>query len=183
MKTPVPKYFKYVLKYCGYDNAISIASIVEDDIEHFVSEVRNGNVAKYFKSINAETEAETDILEGSMRTIKTFEFSRGHIKFLMSIAMFLKTYIEKNGPHSCTMEVDVNTKKRMKNKKLENKATFVPKKKKISTATNAEQVVDTLKNMEIPMVAKHQSILIKKMLTSLQQKTPRLYAEVSKLVI
>lgn len=85
LKCTVPAYFKNVLQACGYDNRITIASIEEDDLQYFEQEVRNGNVSKYFAGID-----KLNILDGSTKTVENFQFTRGHKKFLLYIREFLK---------------------------------------------------------------------------------------------
>lgn len=41
LKDPVPAYIKNILKCCGYNNGISIATIEDTDIKYFEQEVRN----------------------------------------------------------------------------------------------------------------------------------------------
>lgn len=100
LQTPVPPYIKYILMFCGYNNGISISTIEDVDVQHFVDVVKNGSVTDYF--------GEKNILQGSMRSIDNFEFSRGHVKFLMYIVSFLREYIEENG-HSFSMEISTNS--------------------------------------------------------------------------
>lgn len=88
-KHPVPSYFKNVLKACGYNNGLTIASIEEEDIAYIESEVRNENVTEYF--VELEQLEERDVLEGSTKNKDNFVFTLGPKKFLMFIVNYLKT--------------------------------------------------------------------------------------------
>lgn len=73
LKSTIPSYIKYVLKYCGYENCHTIATIEDNDLEYFVGEVRKRGITNFFSGkfgiINA--------LQGSNKSEENFEFSRG----------------------------------------------------------------------------------------------------------
>lgn len=87
MKNPVPSYLKNILRACGFNTGTIIADIDDDDMEYFESEVRNGNVKKYF-----EKEKDVDVLKGSTRDAEYFEIPRGHKRYILIIRDFLKNY-------------------------------------------------------------------------------------------
>lgn len=172
LNAPVPIYFKYILKYCGFSNGISIASIEDDDIQHFISEVKNGNVTKYFKQIIGEV----DILDGSMRRVENFEFSRGHLKFLMSIVKFLRKYIEDNGPEFTTNVASRKTETSKKGPKTRTQKLT----KNYFSAVNTDNLRSNQGYMHLKnLMGMQKRILISKMLFSLKSHTPKLYEEVS----
>ncbi|XP_037035616.1 uncharacterized protein LOC119073857 isoform X2 [Bradysia coprophila] len=142
LKTPVPTYFKYILSYCGFNNAVSIASIDDDDISHFVKEVRKGNVSKYFRPLIGDR----DVLEGSTQTVENFEFTRGHLKYLKHIVMFLK----------------------------ENCKTTSKSKPKTNSKQSEWKAELSLSEMEKD-IEKHRQILCKKLVTTLKSLTKKLY--------
>lgn len=96
----MPAYFKYILKYCGFENGISIAKIDDNDIPYFIQEVKNENVSNYFQPLIGNQ----NVLEGSNKTTENFEFSRGHLKYLMYIVRFLKNYVDENGVDCFSLE-------------------------------------------------------------------------------
>ncbi len=170
LNTTVPPYLKYILKYCGFNNGISIASIDDEDIEHCVREVKNGNVGKYYESLVGEK----DVLEGSLKTTANFEFSRGHIKFLKSIVEFLKKHAEQNGPDSF---VTTKKKKIAKNKKTD-APSALKKKVKYSHNNNMRSPLEISSGMKED-VGRHTKILCNKLTTTLKSLTPKLYGKVS----
>lgn len=82
---------------------MTIASIDEEDIKYFEEEVKNGNVSKHFENVK-----EDDVLEGSNKIRTNFEFTRGHVKFLIAIRDFLKNHLDKHGPDSFALEKGIN---------------------------------------------------------------------------
>lgn len=180
MKNPVPIYIKYILNYCGYNNGISISTIDEDDIKHFVNEVRNGNVCNYFKPILGDT----DVLEGSTKKIEDFEFSRGHQKYLMSIVTFLRSYIEQNGPD---ITVKSSSKKSLRSKRVPRKRRDSFLSKRLSTNKSVVDIGQNFRlnnelsseNSKDDSIQNQKSTLITKMLSSLRFFTRALYAKVS----
>lgn len=86
LKVPIPAYIKNVLKFCGYDNCHSIATIEEQDFEYVEAEVRNGGITKFFEGEIAAN----DVLDGSTKTEENFEIIRGHRKLLMAVVKFVK---------------------------------------------------------------------------------------------
>ncbi|XP_037035586.1 uncharacterized protein LOC119073849 [Bradysia coprophila] len=166
LKTPVPPYFKYILKSCGYDNGLSIATIDDDDIQHFVNEVKNGNVSKYF-----EASGETDVLEGSTKNTDDFEFSRGHLKFLKAIVVFVKKYAEDNGPDSFTV---ANKKKPTKTQKAQVANGRQKKMKYVHSNSDMRSAQEIPSEMEKD-IEKHRQILCKKLVTTLKSLTKKLY--------
>lgn len=77
---------------------MSIACIEEEDIEYFESEVRNGNVSKFFGN-------EEKALKGSNQKLDDFEIVRGHRKFILAMRDILKAHMNEHGPDSFTLEV------------------------------------------------------------------------------
>lgn len=102
----VPAYFKNILKACGYDNVITIASIEEKDVQYFEEEVKNGKVAKYY-----EESGTIKILDGSTKTETNFEFTRGHKKLLLFISDYLKNYLKDNDPNTSILPLRWASKK------------------------------------------------------------------------
>lgn len=165
----VPPYIKYILSYCGYNNGTSIATIDDDDIQHFVSEVRNGNVTSYYKGIFKEK----NVLEGSTTSTEEFEFRRGHLKHLICIVKFLKKHAEENGPNSFTI---TKQKKKSKTKKPDRKVSSAPRKR--IQYSQIDESLPVASGVESD-IEKQKNILIPKMLYSLKTHTPKMYAEVS----
>lgn len=179
MKESVPNYIKYVLSYCGYTNGTSIASIEDDDINYCVMEVRNGSVTGYYQSKIGNI----DVLEGSRKTCETFEFVRGHLKYLMEIVENLKKYIKENGADCFNLEPARLSKKAV-NKKPKDKKPTAPKKKSKVTKDNALILEAYYKpqpsknNDAETTMERHLRILVNKMLGSLRTHTPALYIQV-----
>lgn len=179
---PVPNYIKYVLSYCGYSNGITIAAINDDDIDYCVKEVRKGNVIDYY----SKKEPNIDVLEGCTKTAENFEFSRGHLRYLMDIVEMLKDHIKENGIDSFNVEEEKSHKKPI-NKKAQHKKPTVSKKKiKYSTGTkNNSLLLQSYRKQqpsksnygETPM-ERHMHILVSKMLKSLRKHTPESYMQV-----
>lgn len=92
LNASVPTYIKNILGVCGYNNAIFIAAMADEDLEYCQAQVRNGNVSKIFVG--------KEVLEGCSRKKDDFEFVLGHKKFLMAIVDFMKTHLKENGPGS-----------------------------------------------------------------------------------
>lgn len=158
---PVPTYIKHILHVCGYNNGISIATIEDEDIGYFVSEVRNGNVSKYFESLSRER----DVLEGSTKTVQNFEFSRGHLKYLKYVVQFLKNYVEENG-------IDCFTKKQPQEnygikRRIQETASSSRKRMKPETSENDEGI------------KKQEGILLGKTIMSVITHTSEIYVKVS----
>lgn len=164
LKTPVPAYFKHILKACGFSNGINIAAIEEEDIRYFEDEVKNGNVSAYFDG--------NDVLDGSTKTVREFEFTRGHRKFLLSIRDFLKNYLAES-ENSPKLEAEHHP-KTAKRKLSKNVVRNVPMKKfKIfgpdPSRSQDSNSSDILKN--------ERSILIGKAITSMIRHTLEKYVE------
>lgn len=157
MNTSVPTYIKNILHVCGYNNGISIASIREEDFEYLETEVKNGNVTKYFVGKEAK-----EVLEGSTKDVD--EFTRGHKTFLRSIIDFLKNHMKENGPDSFKPnKKPMKTPK--KNCKITNRSTVTLNE---SPGGLAESDLNV-----------HRGMLICKTMMSLINLTPELYAMVS----
>lgn len=178
----MPPYFKYVLKCCGYNNGYSISTIDDDDIKHFIDEVRNGNVSNFFQPKLKEE----DVLEGSSKTKDNFEFSRGHLKFLKSIVKFLEKHIAENGTDSFGVDPEISNKKSVL-KKSGDKVSSVPKKrvKRSAISVNLANTLELQKhkfskeNGKQDSIENQKGILIRRMLISLSGNTGTLYAKVS----
>lgn len=169
IQTPVPPYFKYVLQYCGYENAVSISSIDNDDVDDFVAEVRSGKVTEYFQTKLGDK----DVLEGSNKNMENFDFSRGHRKFLMYIASFLKEHIEDYGIDSFSVSSNLGVSKpaqqssRRPPKRLsDSNISIVPSKKIL---------------VELPQedLKKQKDILNSKTITSIITYAPEAYVKVN----
>lgn len=168
-QTPVPPYFKFVLKYCGYENGVSIATIDNDDIKYFVEEVRNGNVINHFKSKFGDK----DFLEGSTKNMDNFDFSRGHKKFLMCIVTFLKNHIEEHGIDSFSRPLNSN----FGIKRPSQQSAGAPPKR----LKQPNPRLDPSGKVSVPYedLRKQEDILIKKTITSLISYVPEIYVKVS----
>lgn len=169
IQTPVPPYFKYVLQYCGYENAVSIASIDDHDVDDFVSEVRSGKVTEYFKSKLGDK----DVLEGSNKNMETFDFSRGHRKFLMYIASFLKEHIEEHGFDTFSVSSNSGV-----NKPAQQSSRRPPKR---LSHSNIPLVPSKKILVELPHedLRKQKDILISKTITSIITYAPEVYVKVN----
>lgn len=163
----MPAYIKYVLKACGYENGISISTIENEDIQYFVEEVKNRNVSNYFKSILRET----DILEGSKKTVENFVFSHGHIKLLMYIVRFIKNFIEENGPNSLSIEVVSKPNSGVKRPAIG--VAFAPRKRIKSSPSNEDP--GTLLS---EIIKKQEEVLLIETFMSLITHLPETYVKV-----
>lgn len=168
-KTPVPNYIKYILQYCGYNNGISIASMQgDDDIQYFVDQVKNGNVSNFFEPIN--------VLESSSKTRENFEFSRGHLKFLMAIVDFLRKYGEENGwTFFSNCQPNRGTKRR-----IQQTTTTSNKRKKVESNVSVNQNIEELVNEDC---RKQKGMLLSRTIMSLLTHAPKIYVEVCTLQI
>lgn len=180
LEISVPLYIKNILRACGFDNGVSIASIDEDDIEYFVNEVRNGNVMKFF------IENENNILEGTEIPAPKFEFTRGHKKLLLSIVEFLKTHAKENGTNHFISEVAPNKQiaKNTTNKpglarKGSRKILNFPNNQKRQKFLRRSLPIENHNNFPNGNMKIQEGILICKAITSLINFTPELYCEVS----
>lgn len=171
LQTPVPPYFKYVLQYCGYENGVSIASIDNTDIDHFILEVRSEKVTKYFKSKLGDK----DVLEGSNKNMENFDFSRGHSKFLMYIVAFLKDHIEEHGIGSFSVSSNMN----LGVKRPAQQSSCPPPKRLKESNTPLDPSKEILVELPHEDLKKQKDILISKTLTSLITYTPETYVKVS----
>lgn len=162
----VPAYFKNILKACGYENAITIASIEEEDVQYFEEEVRNGKVSKYYEGMGA-----INILDGSTKTEANFEFTRGHKKFLIFISNFLKKYSKENASDSVKLPLKKTSEKKFKKMSNDLSPTCnikLPNKKQ-------KDFHDSNTNRDMNL---HQDILTCKVIMSLIHTTPAMYATV-----
>lgn len=162
----VPAYFKNILKACGYENAITIASIEEEDVKYFEEEVRNGKVAKYYEGMEA-----INILDGSTKNEENFEFTRGHKKFLISISDFLKNYSKENASDSVTLPLKNSSEKKFKKISSDLSSTCnikLPNKQQ-------KNIHDADANRDLNLL---QGILTCKVIMSLIHITPAMYATV-----
>lgn len=171
LRTSVPKYIKNVLKVCGYNNGIALASIEEGDFDYLEGEVRNGNLMKYFAGFE-----ERIVLYDCTKSIQNFEFTRGHKKFLLFIASFLKAHSEENGLNSFTSETAQPKVRDVKNLKYKRRAKSrivnVPYKKMKISSCNSDE------NHTIPArddLSLQRINLLKKALMSLIKHTPDMY--------
>lgn len=171
LKTPIPTYFKYVLKYCGFENIVSIATIVEDDINYFVEEVRKGNVTNYYQS----KWGQVDVLEGSTKNAEDFNFSRGHRKLLMYIVSFLKKRLEDHGADCLT-----NSIKSVAEKKRPAEDCSCATRKRVKTSHDPSQNVRLVVS-HINLV-EQKEVLIKKAVASLIRCAPGTYVQVCVLI-
>ncbi len=134
MKCTVPTYFKNILEECGFTNGMTIASIDDNDITYLEDEVKNGNVFKYFEDAKG-----MNVLEGSNKTEKNFEFIRGHKNFLLAITDFLKSHLEKNGPESFFLQASTHKKPVKAPTKVDDeKLRFPLKRKKVDMDASVE---------------------------------------------
>lgn len=171
LQTPVPPYFKYVLKYCGYENGVSIASIDDVDIKYFVEKVRNGDVINYYKSKLADK----DVLKGSVKNMENFDFSLGHRKFLMYIVTFLKNHIEEHGNDSFSQTLNSSH----AIKRQAQQSSCPPRKilKRPNTVLDpSEKCLVELPHADL---RRQEGILIRKTITSLINHAPETYVKVS----
>lgn len=175
LKTPVPIYFKRILKACGFNNGLTIASIDDKDVQYLEQEVRNGNVSAYFENVDG-----INVLDGSMKTVKNFEFTRGHKKFLLSIRDFLKNFLEENGTGSLVSEIaqkpsqKPETVKHKLNDNKNPKPYTVPKKKMkfCLSETSGPSNPSSLDELK-----KERNILLGKAIMSLIRHTPEMYVK------
>lgn len=178
----VPTYFKNILKVCGFNNGITIASIVEKDIAFFEEEVKNVNVSKSFKN-------NVNVLEGAMRPQENFEFIRGHKNFLLTISAMLKDHIRENGQDSCVVKVVSKknlkgTGKATKNKPV--KRLCLPSKTKIIPNVNSfvesaiaiQELSDGVAENED--IKEYKRIILNKIVNGLINHTEDMFNEVSK---
>lgn len=109
LKMSIPMYIKSVLKYCGYENCHTIATIEEKDFEYFTTEVRKGGIVSFFSNeIGTE-----NALQGTNTCEENFEFSRGHQKLLLRIVKLVKENLNENGVDA--FSVKISKPKKMKN--------------------------------------------------------------------
>lgn len=191
-KLDIPVYFKNVLKVCGYNNGVTIASIDDDDVKYIEAEVRNGNVVKYFQDIDVGWD-EAKVLKDCTMSAKNFVFKMGHRKWLMIVVDFLKKHLKENGPNSFNIEHAAKKKvgKNMKKKSVQpNLGTNQIRNRSSREITNGSntQIRRVLQpnqpneneNQFLTADLKiQQGILICKAITSLINITPSMYAKVS----
>lgn len=165
LKSPVPSYMKYILSYCGFNNAHTIAAINDDDIQYFVEEVKKGNVNKYYEHL-----VENDVLEGSLCNIENFEFSRGHLKYLKVIVEHLKNHVKESlssfSKNDCSSAVK---------RSIEKDESPIKKKLKMTSGEGSNSHSHS-QNEELK---KQRAILISKIIMSFVTNTPQFYMKVS----
>lgn len=172
IKTPIPSYFKYVLKACGFNNGLTIASIDDEDIQYFEQEIRNGNVSAYYKNAHG-----LEVLDGytlsSTKSTTNFEFTRGHIKLLLYIRDFIKKWLEENGTIALE-KVHKNEILKRKNNGGTIKSNIVPRKK-------TKYCLNELSHSDVSSspnaLQKERSVLLGKAITSLIRHTPEMYVK------
>ncbi len=108
MKVNIPPYIKNILKYCGYENCHTIATIEENDLEYFTAEIRH--CADKIKKLGMQAEF---FLEGSTKGFDDFELVRGHQKLLMAVAKLVRDELETEGVNGFLL---VSSKKKKINK-------------------------------------------------------------------
>lgn len=200
-KGPIPTYIKNVLKYCGYENCYTISTIEESDLEYIQTEVRKGDITKFFEENRSEASSEgislDKILEGWRRPVEEFEFSRGHQKFIMLIANLVKENLNKNGVNGFA-GTKAGTSQAKRRKPSTSRVTLgVPSKRRkhVLGELNGELVMESnlrssgaenlFENLhennasEEDVVKLHQKILVKKAMESLISITPKMYEKVS----
>lgn len=174
LKTPVPTYFKRILKACGFNNGLTIASIDDKDVQYFEQQVRNGNVSAYFENVDG-----MNVLDGSTKTVENFVFTRGHTKFLLSIRDFLKNCLEQNGTASFVSEM-AQKPKTVKHKLNDNenpKPYTVHKKRTKYSLTETSGPSSPSGTSSLDELKKERNILLGKAITSLIRNTPEMYVK------
>lgn len=183
----MPPYIKNVLRFCGYDNCHSIAEITDDDFEYFHDQVRKGNIKKFFEEL--PDEGVTDIMRGStcsIETVEHFEISRGHQKFIKTIAKLVKEYLEKSG-----VDIFSASPKSKKKSNLKNGFGGPTKKQKrsgplpnsgdgdASGESSSRHHARSVEPSNESLLEDHKKLLVAKAVSILMNVTPELYKKVS----
>lgn len=170
----IPTYIKNVMEVCGFDNAMTIAAIDEDDIGYFETEIKNGNISKHFESVE-------EALKGSNKSEeKDFQFVRGHKKFILKIRDLMKSCVSKNGSESFVVESDKSEETSQAPEKEAGEIRLSRKRKNLPEVAGAKSKV----KIECPEfisedeMMKHRNVIFTKFMTSLQSETPHMLKEV-----
>lgn len=177
---------------CGFDNCYTIATIEENDLEYFQGEILKGNLTKFFKNKTSDGFLLENVLEGSNKSEKEFEFRRGHQKLIISIAKLVKENLDKNGIDGFGFTKRyAETSKAKQNDSVNAKLSDVPFKRQKSSPVqdamgswgrdaNGEQVLyPEHKEINAGEIAIHRSKLIKQAMASLKNHTPAMLEKVS----
>lgn len=183
MNVVVPTYMKNILKFCGYDNCHSIATIADADVDYCTDEVRKGRVNSFYDGkISAEA-----VMEGCTCTaaVENFVFSRGHVRLLQAIVKIVKNTLEIHGVDSFLLKLPKVSPKEREHLNL--KAAPVYRKRfkfsevtSISTQDNNEVTEGLSSDDANSCMRKARNTLIRKAITTLITHSPNLFANVSK---
>lgn len=177
MKITVPKYMKFILMYCGYNNCHTISAIKQTDLNYFVTEVRQGNVTNFYSGLGIN-----DAMEGSRESAENFEFIRGHEKLLMVIVNFVKQHLCDYGANIFLIDSPkIDNEPWIEVKLSKDVLTFAPLKQDERHDDISKSDVETHHNVcrVHEDIIKHQHTLLKMAVTSLSAHTPKMYENVS----
>lgn len=177
MNVVVPAYIKNILKYCGYNDCHSIATIGDADVEHFTDQVRKGKVNNFYHGkINAEA-----IMEGCTSSVENFEFSRGHLQLLKVIVKMMKDTVDIHGVDGFLLKLPQAAPYVQNKENISKPVSCVYRKRfKFSsvTPTSAQDNIEMSSDESISPIQKARSTIIKKAVLSLITHTPQLFANV-----
>lgn len=179
-ETLIPAYIKNVLKYCGYEDCHTIATIEENDLEYFTTEVRKGGITNFFTGSEA--------LQGSNKSEENFEFCRGHQKLLMAIVKFVKENLNENGVDAFLVKLPKPKESLNVVAKTTNKSRIEIKDAAISTRKDSELTLAFTRKDSKEFVHENliylQATLLKQTIRSLFTHSSKMYYEVrTKIVI
>lgn len=153
----------------------TIALIDDEDIQYFEEEVKSGKVSAFFESVDG-----INVLDGSMKTVENFEFTRGHKKFLLKIRDVVKTSLENDGTKS-TFSTKQNKPEAVKRKITDKtKSSTIPQKKFKCCSTDLSRADrDLPSSIDVPFsmedMKKERNVLLGKVISSLIRHTPEMY--------
>lgn len=176
MKITVPRYIKFILMYCGFNDCHAIAAIEHTDLQRFVSEVRQGNVTNFCHELGVN-----DVLFGSREPEKNFAFILGHQRLLMAVVNFVRQNLSDCDAFSFSTDKEVQI------RPFENSTTKIShgplKETKFlnyddsKSDTNSHEELDSVHAVHKNII-KHHYTLLTMVVASLSAHTLKLYQEV-----
>lgn len=175
------------MKYCGYENCYTISTLEEIDLDHFQTEVRKGNMAKFLEDNLSEGIVQKDALEGSTKSVEEFEFSRGHQKLIMAIAKLVKENLNENGVDGFAETSTEKKKKSASNMSPRKRQKYSAGKQVMKSNLRKPETMNLGENSyrlscdenNVAVHDAHRTVLVTKALASLINLTPKMYEKVS----
>ncbi|KAJ6642635.1 hypothetical protein Bhyg_07588, partial [Pseudolycoriella hygida] len=175
MKITIPKYIKFILMYCGYNNCHTISTIDQADLNYIVAEVRQGNVTNFYDGLGI-----SDAMEGSIESARNFEFIRGHERLLMAIVNFVKQQLCDHGADIFLVDTPKSYNEDLIQVKLS-------KDRRTVTILEHDERHDVISNSDVEAshnvcrvhedIIKHQHTLLTMAVKSLSMHTPQMYED------